>query len=188
MSSATTRTRSQKILNGVFVVICLLSFFAASLATGIFCYKSHRVYTEIQNASASDSQKFSEGIKAGILHTSESSQSLAQTILLIAAALWGLIIGKEDERKLILGNRLTCSMAILANFTVFAFLYSYHVLDSVISRILFTAEVVGGQEYILHIDNMRLSDLFSYQLVTFIAAAVSIGSTILCAHALKQEN
>ena len=89
---------------------------------------------------------------------------------------------QEDERKLILGNRLTCSMAILANFTVFAFLYSYHVLDSVISRILFTAEVVGGQEYILHIDNMRLSDLFSYQLVTFIAAAKGYGKLVPWSH------
>ena len=170
------------------IAVCLAFFLSSVITATYYCYQSDRTYAEIQRIPAADSQKFTEAIKTGIIHTSDASQRFAQTLLLIAAALWGVIIGKENERKIIFGNPCSIIMAVSANLVVGMFLYSYQLLDTVISKILFKAAMVGNQEYIINLDNMRLSVLFSYQICIFVAAVVSIGSTLLCAHEFNKEN
>jgi hypothetical protein len=173
------QTVARYILLIIVTTLCVVS--------SVYFMEARSLSGTIKSMTSTDSQPYSEAIKNGITHSSEAGKNIAQTLLLMLAALWGLIIAKKDERKIAFGDLPETLMLLLSNIIIGECIYVYSIQQDTIGNILSRAQVVDGKEYIIDLGDMHLADFYDHQVTLCIIGSIATAITLFSAHLLSRS-
>ena len=118
----------------------------------------------------------------------EQAKNVGQAVMLLAAAVWGLLIAKSDETRIILGDWPEIVMFICFNLIVLAyFVFSYLITNALISSlyVLVKNQEKLQVEYLPDFSGTSIELLSQFTFWVFVAALLVAFFTFFSAHRLK---
>ncbi len=168
----------------LLAVALVLAYFA-----GREILRVDRNYAALQAQRTFDPVAYTEPIKAAVAQKLESSKGLFQASVLVLALLWGLVIAKKDEHKLLLTDVPEFVMFLLATIWFAASWYCYseyldamaqiHSRDAKYSE---PADVV-----IMDFRSPLINSFFVSQGNLWLYGVVTAALTLFSAHRLKEN-
>jgi len=133
---------------------------------------------------------YNEATKAAIAQKLDGAKNVSQAILLGMAVLWGLILAKKDERKLIFSSSRTPEllMFVIANVLLISSLYCYSEYTDAISSVHVqgpTDPDARNDVSIMDFRDDRINNLYRWQMQFWILGMVITGAALFCAHAIR---
>jgi len=168
------RTRVALAIFAVFILVLLI-------VTAVPKYISVR-----RDPNVAD-KPYNELIKSAVDTRIDQSKALFQVGLLMTAALWGLLIAKEQEAKLVLSDRPELWMFVCASLLL---LVSFVCHISYLEVVAYFYHL-GGEQYVPN--NASLPDMFDpkvdflyeHQIWFLVAGFTTAAVTLISAHQLK---
>ncbi len=133
---------------------------------------------------------FNELVAAGIQLKVEQSRKSFELTVLVVAALWGLIIAKKDEAKVVLSDAPECTMFVGANLLLIGSA-AYHI--SYLSNIAYVYSLAGGiydekgPHTIPDVFESHLANPYNIQFWLLIGGIVNTALALFSAHKLKKS-
>lgn len=133
---------------------------------------------------------FNELTQLGIKMRVDSSQSMFQINLVILAALWGLVIARKDEVRLVMVHHSTVLLFVLANACLLGSSLAHLFLVHGVSSDYFTAGRLQPANQSLEIPNAFVAEAEFWHLTQhwFFYPGVIVGiMTLISAHWFKEQ-
>lgn len=174
--------------------VLLLTSCAIAVQVGISTSEVYANHKYFEGNAAVETISYTDAVKAAIAQKIDSSKAIFQASLLVMAVLWGLILAKKDERKLIFTSVPEWVMFFIANacFAVSFWCYStYMDMMAAIHTMGNTADVVHQKASDVLIYDYRDEKLSSFlksqQYIWCLGIAVS-AMVLISAHVLKEDD
>lgn len=165
------------------------------------------VYVELSQARMATTQKigsitFSDPVKAALENKLATSRSLSQAGLVVLGVLWGLMIGKKDEVRIIFGDWPETLMFLFANVMViaslvFGYLHAERITDACASGFEKKNDATAvippatkDEEKVYSIPDLfgpRIDYLYVLQSFALMGGVILCGFTFFSAHRLKDN-
>ncbi len=175
-------TNLRRILAGVSIAVAL-----STLAYSIYLYVCYR-NQYVVGTGMTPTLKRTDLTKLYLDVKQEQAKSIGQAVLLLAAAVWGLLIAKSDETRIVLGDwpeilMFVCFNAVILAYFVFSYLYTNALASSL--YVLANTQEQLGEERVPDFYGTSIESLNQFTFWLFVAALVVAGFTFFSAHRLK---
>lgn len=171
--------------------------FLGFACVGVFLVALERVVDRIGRAEQAleaadeiDAIAYTEQVKKALDQKLESSKALLQGSLLVFAALWGLVIAKKGEGKLVLQDwpELMMFLSACALFIICWYCASEY-SDTIAGMLTHTGKshVKPEKQFVMDFQDERINVLLVLQYNVLLTAVAVTGATLISAHVLKAE-
>jgi hypothetical protein len=177
--------RTRRVLRWLFLLTALiLACFAA-----VEVERISRATQSLKEARQINSVAYTDPIKAAVAQKLEAAKGLFQASLLVVAVLWGLVIAKKDEHKLLLTDLPEFGMFLLANIWFVASCYSYTgYLDAMADVHSRAPKYVEPADLrIMDFRSPLINGFYAIQQSLWVYGVVTAAMTLFSAHLLKEQ-
>ena len=179
------QTGYYKVRIGLAIVCVTLALTAVWIS-----YSRRENAQKFAGASQIDAIAYTEMVKAAISQKLDSSKSLLQASFLVFAVLWGVVLAKKGEGKLVMGD---FQEFFMFGSACLSFLLSWSCAADYSSAMATLHAQSGashdepGELFIMDFRDARIEVLFEWQYTLFLFAVATTGLTLLSAHLLKES-
>ena len=172
-----------------FVYRLLLALLSVTACLGLLGVTIHTRIATVDPIAMVGELPFNEQIRSAIAISTDRSKDFAQLALLVLAALWGLIVAKKDEGRIMLGDwpelLMLGSASVLLIFSLQ--LRSFH-LENISQAYITGAKTCATPTYscIPDLFAPSIEYYFDYQVICVVGGIALGVLTLFSAHRLKE--